>query len=211
MLIKLPNNFRNKNSQIISNKLYLYNILSFEKLMYDLTYIIYGNHCYLCGKELQKNNTTIDHLYPKAIGGISITDNMKPCCSKCNSLKGNWTERQFINSIVMKKREKKIYKMNINVWQEQIYKTQGFFLPDKWINNIDINDVQGIINNNRPLGQKYEKYLEFFEKYGHLPKPIIVDSELNLLDGWNIFFVAKYYGIKNIPTIWCENVVCNFY
>lgn len=207
MLITLPENFQNKYSEVISNKLYLYNILSFEKLMYALTYEIYGDHCYLCGKSLNKKTLTIDHLFPRAIGGISITNNMRPCCSKCNSLKGSKTERQFLEMAVMKKREKKLYKLSLEVWKEQIYKTQGFYLPEHWINYININSITGIVNPNRTLGQKYEKYLDFFNKYGNLPKPIIVDLNFNLLDGRNVYSVAKEVNLKYVPIIWCKNVI----
>ena len=44
--------------------------------------------CQYCGKRFHRNDLTIDHVYPKSLGGQSMWDNVVACCSKCNSEKG---------------------------------------------------------------------------------------------------------------------------
>ena len=56
-------------------------------------------------------------------------------------------------------------------------------------------------------GKKFCRINEFYNKYHHLPRPIIVDKENNLLDGYNAFMFAKEFGIQQIPVIRLENVI----
>lgn len=51
--------------------------------------------CYLCGidvvlsKIYREDQATIDHVIPMSKGGSHTYDNVKACCNKCNSKKGN--------------------------------------------------------------------------------------------------------------------------
>lgn len=58
----------------------------------------YGKYCYLCNVELTTSNPndkiretdmTIDHVKPISKGGKSNIENLRLCCHKCNSNKGN--------------------------------------------------------------------------------------------------------------------------
>ena len=48
--------------------------------------------------------------------------------------------------------------------------------------------------------------LYFYKKYQKLPRPIIVDKNNKLLDGYNIIVFANDFNIKKIPVIKLENV-----
>ena len=206
MHILLPEYYSSKKGYIVGNTLLLNKILNFEKIMYELTYEIYGKKCVYCKRKLTEKNKTLDHLYPRAIGGVSITNNLKPSCQKCNSAKGDKTEKQFYDSKIISKKESKLYKTNINKWKEQIYKTQGFYLPKDWYFFVPTNDIKGIVNLDYPLGKSYYNALGFYSTYNHFPKPIIIDKDFNLLDGYSILQLAKNKNIESIPAIWCENV-----
>lgn len=206
MYIKLPEYYYCGKGFVIGEHLYLNKILSFEKIMYKITYEIYGHRCVYCGKKLNKEILTLDHLYPRAIGGVSITNNLKPSCQKCNSAKGDKTEEQYYIAQKLEKRELKEYNADIREWKEQIYKNQGFYLPQDWYINIDVKDIKGIVNKNSPIGKSYYNILGFYTTYNHFPKPIIIDKDFNLLDGYNIMLVANSLKIKKVPAIWCENV-----
>lgn len=47
--------------------------------------------CYLCGKFLYKNQTTLDHVIPRSRAPHLRYEfsNLKPCCWDCNSEKGS--------------------------------------------------------------------------------------------------------------------------
>ncbi len=42
-----------------------------------------GNSCIYCGK----NSESIDHVFPRSKGGLSITENCVPACLSCNGSK----------------------------------------------------------------------------------------------------------------------------
>lgn len=47
--------------------------------------------CYLCGKLLNKEETTLDHIKPRS-GNPELRyefSNLKPCCWSCNASKGS--------------------------------------------------------------------------------------------------------------------------
>jgi len=47
--------------------------------------------CQYCHSELQKANTTIDHVHPKSKGGESSWKNCVTSCKRCNKIKANKT------------------------------------------------------------------------------------------------------------------------
>lgn len=50
-----------------------------------------NHYCYICGREVnyqhsgEHNNATIDHIWPRAMGGLSDNDNLQVACEACNS------------------------------------------------------------------------------------------------------------------------------
>ena len=45
--------------------------------------------CQICGKELKKEEITIDHIIPLSKGGGNNIENLQPLCKSCNSKKSN--------------------------------------------------------------------------------------------------------------------------
>ena len=45
--------------------------------------------CAYCGKDLDIDSATIDHILPKFKGGHNVKSNMISCCAKCNRSKGS--------------------------------------------------------------------------------------------------------------------------
>ena len=51
----------------------------FQDIMYDITYRLKGsNRCYYCVEDVKPNKITLDHVYPQALGGPTIPQNMVP-------------------------------------------------------------------------------------------------------------------------------------
>jgi len=44
--------------------------------------------CYYCNKPLKLSQTTLDHYFPKALGGTDEYFNLVTCCKRCNKIKG---------------------------------------------------------------------------------------------------------------------------
>lgn len=49
----------------------------------------YGLRCYYCDHYFTLKNLTIDHIYPKALGGKDKYENYVLACAPCNNLKSN--------------------------------------------------------------------------------------------------------------------------
>ena len=57
-------------------------------------------HCYLCGKVLQKNEVTLDHMKSRSSRPDLRyeMDNLAPACWQCNSLKGSQSLENYNKS-----------------------------------------------------------------------------------------------------------------
>jgi len=61
-----------------------------------------GDTCYICGQRvIRKGNATIDHVVPKSKSNkADVYGNMKCCCDRCNSDKGNMMPSEYIKHIL---------------------------------------------------------------------------------------------------------------
>lgn len=206
--MELPKKFEIQSyAKVEDGKLYIYKLERFEDLMYELTYASKKKKCVYCGKKLKRKNSTLDHRYPRDTGGISITNNLYPCCSRCNSDKGGLTHKEYLQIRELdKKEEKKKLNRQFIKHKEKIMNKIGYKLPKKWVTFSDINEIKYYKPEQDLRGKKYHRILTSFEKYHKLPRPIIVDTNNRLLDGYNILLFAKDMKIQTIPVIKLENV-----
>lgn len=51
----------------------------------DVVFARDGNKCVCCGSN---DNLTLDHIVPKALGGLNRSQNYQTLCWKCNNEKG---------------------------------------------------------------------------------------------------------------------------
>jgi CRISPR/Cas system Type II protein with McrA/HNH and RuvC-like nuclease domain len=51
--------------------------------------------CYYCGKQLNKEDKTIDHKIPVSRGGNILRHNKVPCCWNCNQEKADMTHKEY--------------------------------------------------------------------------------------------------------------------
>ncbi|HIU51099.1 MAG TPA: HNH endonuclease [Candidatus Merdicola faecigallinarum] len=213
MILELPQQFYYKRSdckvEVRNDVLYMEGNFGFEKLMYDLTYAIFGKHyCYYCNKNFKSKKMTIDHMYPVDYGGITITNNLIPSCSDCNSRKSNLTTEEFIEyNDLRTKKERARYREEMITRKEHMRLLKGFDIPKEWVTTMNLSEILVPSFGTRILGKRYDKYMNFIKKYGHFPKPIVVSSNHVLLDGWNVFMCANKLKYSKVPVVILENVV----
>ena len=133
MIMELPKKFKSKFVSCTGKVLIIHKLMRYEDLMYNLTKAIRGKKCIYCGKTLKNSDYTLDHRYPKGTGGVSITNNLFPCCEIKKKKKGNLTHNEYLEILNLSKQEKEkavrlIYENN-NI----IIKKIGFKLPSDWI------------------------------------------------------------------------------
>lgn len=184
--------------------------LFIQKTMYELTYQLYGgkHKCFYCGKEFFDKKVTIDHRYPQYTGGPTITNNLIPACYECNHRKSNMTEEQYYKFLALEnEKERKDYYEDLQ-WRKQILNQEGRFeFPLEWISTKEMNRIfVPTYLTDFTKSKKYEKIENYYRKFGHLPKAILVSNNDFLLDGYYIINFAKMNQIKEISIILLENV-----
>lgn len=217
MIIELPKEFsmekegKGRIAFIENGILYLTRQTDFRKVMAKITYKIKGDdECQYCHKTVSKDKIemTVDHMFPLEMGGPTITDNLLPACKGCNSKKKNMTCEQFLIYESKGDREaKQKYLNQVLKFQEELRKRKVYQIPQEWMENVGVDDI--IVNM-----KLYEAYIEkrylacekYYFKYGTIQKPIIVDRNSFLLDGFFQIMVAKNNNVKSVPAIMLENV-----
>ena len=214
MIIELPEKFyyttnNSKSSAYVEGEiLYITGYVNFEDLMYTLTYTIYGyKRCRYCHKKLTPAERSLDHKYPRSWGGVSIPDNLRPCCVTCNQKKADMTYDQFEGwKRIEGCEEKQNYYKECHKKNYEITSKGDFILPSEWIEDYDITPFR-YMDLSCLEEFKIDKVNEYYEKNHQYPHPIVVSSNSWLLKGKHVVYHAIEHGIKIVPAIVLRNVV----
>ena len=215
MIIDLSENFtmydergRNKLAWVEDGILKLRVEASFRKAMYELTYELKGrNVCEYCGKTFLDEDMTLDHMIPQERGGPTITNNLVPSCRECNSKKSNMTAEQYIKYKNLSGTEKKKYFESFKEYVKCMKKNDLLELPDDWISKKEVSEILVRFDFSQEYKKsQYRKVEKFYNEYGHLPKPILVDKKGFLLDGFISLMFAKDNNLRNLSVMVLENV-----
>lgn len=215
MNIELPSKFfysaNDRNIAYVKNGiLYVEGQINYEDLMYSLTYTLKGyDKCYYCGKTIiNSKKRTLDHMYPRGWGGISIPNNLIPACSACNSRKGSLTRGQYNRwrKALAKKQTEKTH-LSYTMRNEERFKKEGLILPKEWLTDYPTKTVVQEIDFS-PITEKDNRRInEFYRLYKHYPKPIIVSSNGWVFVGMHILYHAKTHGIETVQAVVLDNVI----
>ena len=180
----------------------------FQDVMYDLTYELKGrNKCHYCGAEVPlPSKMTLDHIHPVSLGGPTIPQNLVPSCRKCNGIKENMTPQQYsaYRNIEDEEQKKKFLR---EYWGIRFFQERWLhILPEEWINQTPISDLLVLMDLTDTETKKYKKIEEYYCRCKQFPKPIVVDTQGFVLDGFTQVLFAKNNKIKEIPAIVLENV-----
>ena len=52
--------------------------------------------CFHCGKSIRLNQTTLDHYFPKSLGGTEEFFNLVACCKPCNRMKKSIVPKDWV-------------------------------------------------------------------------------------------------------------------
>ena len=215
MNISLPKSFsyvadsRNR-AYIRGDTLVIIGNINFDSLMYELTYATYEDDvCFYCGEKVTRKTRSLDHMYPKVWGGVSIPDNLVLSCNKCNSEKNCLTTWQYLRW----SRKRRSKKDKEEVYQNMVANNAAKYhneiiLPSEWMIDYPTAYFEDV---DLPFGKFHnktqEKLSKFYEEHGHYPKPMIVTSNDFILQGKDILFHARLHDIDLVPVIILENVI----
>ena len=185
----------------------------FEETMRALAYQMKGDEiCYYCGAKLTKNNRTLDHLYPRDYGGISIVDNLVPCCKQCNTRKRNLNEEEFRTIDKLQSDFKALYEYEkeVNLTHEQNRRCFGVSIPYNWYElKKDYEVLAPVLSGDEYKRNKgYIRIAKLYEQYGRICKPVVVTKNNIVVDGFLALMFAKNLSEKvEVPFITLENVI----
>ena len=215
ILPKKPFSFENGAAVVEEERLYIYRPVNFYALMSDLTYAIYGRRrCFYCGRVIRRDKVTVDHKIPKCFGGPTITNNLVPSCSKCNSEKGNMFEDEywlFRKLQGQSKKRMREFRLKVQKRQQKIYDGEIEPLPEDWLLKAKPKIITMNFFLDAPLGNGYESIKNRFLTTGGFFKPIVISSNRYLLDGINVCLYAKINGhCDDVEVIMLDNVTCMY-
>ena len=215
MKISLPDDFRFMDTSrrgkayVKDGILYVIGYVKFEELMYMVTYALKGNDkCYYCGAELTKKNRTLDHLYPRSLGGVSITDNLVPSCKLCNQNKKDMTYHQFKRYRELKSLEKqREFYSACERENLRVRRKKRFVINSEWLSVYDIREVLKHMKFNNLEKSKSRALAEYYSKWGQYTHPVIVSSNGWIFKGRHILHHAKGIKRHGVIAIVLDNVV----
>lgn len=214
MIIELPEKYEYRGeeqkilAEVLNGELIIRGRIPFRKIMYDLTYALKGRQtCFYCGRNIPENKVTLDHRYPRDIGGPTVPDNMEISCEHCNCQKGNMTYAQFIEYMSIDNSEQNKLKRFVTNHRHKMRLEHKYELPEEWITNIELSSIiVEWIFKEQYKGEKYNNIKNFYEKYGYFQKPVLVNSNYYLFDGFTQMVYAREIGLEKVPAIILENV-----
>lgn len=215
MIIRLPERFmyttRNPDNYayVSEGELYIHGYVNFEDLMYSLSYTLKGySHCYYCGKVLTPSNRTLDHVYPRSWGGISLPDNLEPSCKACNGLKADMTLEQFnkLKKLPNSKKQNAFHTKCVKE-NEKIIQTGAFILPSNWVTMYDSSAIINNFNFDLLDKSKMKKLSDYYNRIQQYPHPIVVSSNGWVFKGKHILCHARKIHQPIVPAIVLDNVV----
>lgn len=217
MIMDLPEKFfmgnaKKKNDAYIEDGiLKIRKTASFRHAVYELTFRLNGGNrhtCCYCNKTFKNQRMTMDHIYPQYMGGPTITNNLCPSCQLCNSQKSNMTLDEFTKyRNINGDNDKKQYLKQLNSKKEKMRRDKKYQIPDEWIYQKELSTI--FVDMRLECSSQRKKYIsieKFYSEYGYFPKPIIVDKNGFLLDGFYTVMFAKDHQIPKVPAIQLENV-----
>lgn len=208
MKISLPENYSYKKiGKVKDGILHMRSHIFFEDVMFDLIYMQKVHKCHYCGKPISRSESTIDHLYPRDLGGPTIPDNLAICCPECNVCKDNMTEDQFIHySSIRDIKKKKNFYQEVSLSNDIFKKTNGPMIPKSWISEASIEKITSDFFVSKGVNAKgYRKAEKSYKEYGQIIRPIIVDKNFKLLDGFYALLFAQNNSINSLYTVVLEN------
>lgn len=215
MKIRLPETFiytnhsKNAVAYVKNDILYVKGCINLEELMYNLTYMSKGyDYCYYCGCELTDKNRTLDHIYPRRWGGVSIPENLVPSCKNCNRDKMDMSYEQFVQyrSLETSEEKEEYYKKCVKE-NTRVRKRAKFVLEKDWLSVYDIQDLLRYMKFNKLEKTKSNNLAAYYRNWGQYPHPIVVSSNDWVLKGKHILYHAKGIKRNSVIAIVLENVV----
>lgn len=204
MNIHVPRNFTLKTAKGYANvrnrQLFVHNI-DMEVVMYEVTYQLKGrNKCFYCGRTLNDRNRTLDHMYPRHWGGITIPENLCPCCKKCNNEKGDMTLIQYKKWKTLPIGERLEFYSKCTSDNERVFNSGKILGNDTWIEYVSV------------AGLKKKFPLDRLKKFSDYNNPkqgevIYLSNDGKwIAKGMKLLHYAIRKNKKEVPVVMLENV-----
>ena len=189
--------------------MYIKGVWNYERIMKLLFRSLNERNttCFYCWKEIETGYITIDHLFPRAFGGVSIPDNMVIACKSCNKQKGNMSHHQYNRWLKYRKEERKDFYNKVIAEETKKYSEEKkhYNMPPLWVETVKVDQLKPVLPK-KAKGNYIDNFL-FIKTNGKLKRPLVISKNGFVLDGTNSFYAALELGFKEVPAVVLENVI----
>ena len=150
------------------------------------------HYCFYCGKYLEKNKRTVDHIEPVSKGGKDIEENIVVSCKRCNSNKSDYSLHEFIRlslegyfepEAILKRQQERITSPMVTKIKDEVEFTTKI---------VNINDVSISVNTVPPNGYSVRARRKHYLETGVFKKTAIAE-EVTLKNGRTIYRLRQGY------------------
>lgn len=214
MYIELPKSFTYADKShrsfayVKKGTLYIEGKVDFETLMYNITYVLHGyNRCGYCGRTLNNKNRTLDHKFPRTYGGVSIPNNLIPCCKRCNKQKKDMTFHQYIKYLKCQSEQERQnqYDKSIAVNMKRVDEGD-LVLPKSWIVQYDVKKIFKQVDM-KWLDKLCKKRGDVYVKERAKASPILLSSNGYMFKGVYTLYYAYKNKLEKVPAVVLDNVI----
>ena len=118
------------------------------------------------------------------------------------------TSNEYKNFVRLKPYGKeKRYLKALQQEKEVLRKLNEYQIPESWLSDHEVSSILVFLQlDNAEDFDKYKKVKLFYEQYGYFQKPIVIDKNGFLLDGFYNVFYAKKHNIRSLKAVRLDNV-----
>ena len=172
--------------------------------------------CAYCGRKLEQEKITVEHIMPKCRGGITGFKNIAAACNNCNNKKTFFTIEEFeVYKKLRENRDTHGAREYLKKCEKDMNscKREGIFtkMPGVEVEKFEIEKI--VVKQSLEISYNYSSKKERVERnhvaeYGRLRRPLVIDKNNILLESKQLYELAKDYNFTVVPVVILQDVEC---
>lgn len=170
-----------------------------------------GNKCSICGVELTHDNISIDHIFPRGLGGSNNFNNLRLLCRACNNKYANtaffaYEFEKYIYDIIRKNNdfrnvelEKEIgtdkkYAADIIAERKKENKWEKIVIEIKYTTSLTIDRIKLVIEKFKEIEETIRNFKFILLFPGKLTEKASLLLGQNNIEVWDVEYILSKFG-----------------